>query len=164
MTKVVLGILIVCFTTFCGHTLAKKYRQRKDFFRQLNGLNERFLSEISYFKRPLKEFLGGYPLTGEFSELIEEYAQYLESGKQEEIYSSDFAEISFLTADEKSFVRDYFLTLGRGDSASQKAYFSSVKSTLTGYKNGSEEACKRYGDLYIKLGFLFGLAVLVLIV
>ena len=61
-------------------------------------------------------------------------------------------------------LRDYFSMLGRGDSNSQKAYFSSVKSALSDHKKKSAADCQRYGDLYLKLGFLLGLAILVLIV
>lgn len=164
MTKVVLGIIVVCFTTYCGYVFAKKYRRRKDFFLQMNGLNELFLSEISYYKRPMKEFLSGYPYTGDFAELIGEFLSFLEEDSEKEKLFDFFEEIAFLKTDEKRFVRDYFLMLGRGDSLSQKSYFSSVKGTLSGYKTSSEEESKRYGDLYVKLGFLFGLAVLVLIV
>ena len=59
-------------------------------------------------------------------------------------------------------VEDYFLMLGKGDSLSQKGYFSSVKEPLLRLQNEAETTCKRYADLYIKLGFLCGLLILIL--
>ena len=59
---------------------------------------------------------------------------------------------------------DYFSMLGRGDSSSQKGYFSSVKEDLRRRKIETDAEYKKYGDLYIKLGFLCGLLVLILIV
>ena len=56
MQKFIVGVAMVAFTTFCGYFLAKKYRQRKLFFMQLVEFNERFLSEISYYRRPIKDF------------------------------------------------------------------------------------------------------------
>ena len=53
MIKFILGVAIICFTSFCGYVLAKKYRQRKNFFSQMNEFNERFLSEIAYYRRPI---------------------------------------------------------------------------------------------------------------
>ena len=73
-----------------------------------------------------------------------------------------FPECTFLTAEEKNVVEDYFLMLGKGDSASQKTYFSAMKERLISLKDEAVNAHKRYGDLYVKLGFLCGLFLLIL--
>ena len=54
--------------------------------------------------------------------------------------------------------------LGKGDSVAQKAYFSAVKEVLSKRKTQALDESKRYCDLYVKLGFLIGLFILVLIV
>ena len=76
----------------------------------------------------------------------------------------DGTEYSFLKREEQSAVQDYFMMLGRGDSASQKAYFSSMNDTLTKWHSESVSVSKKYGDLYVKLGFLCGLFLLILII
>ena len=160
MIKFSLGMAIVCFTSFCGYVLAKKYRQRKNFFAQMNEFNERFLSEIAYYRRPVGEFAEKYAYKGEFEILLNAFLDSLGSGDE----PAALPVFSFLTKDETDFVNDYFLMVGRGDSASQNAYFTSVKATLGDYKKKSAEECTRYGDLYLKLGFLCGLLILVLII
>ena len=166
MIKFILGVAIVCFTSFCGYLLAKKYRQRKSFFVQMNEFNERFLSEIAYYRRPIKEFSEKYEYKGEFDELLSSFVGSLgKSGDAEGQAEKGFLpEYSFLTKDEAGFVRDYFLMVGKGDSASQSAYFTSVKGTLGEYKRKAAEECAKYGDLYLKLGFLYGLMILVIII
>ena len=54
--------------------------------------------------------------------------------------------------------------IGKGDSNSQKNYFTSVKETLSKLKKEAEENNKKYGDLYVKLGFLCGLLILILVI
>ena len=71
---------------------------------------------------------------------------------------------SFLKEEDKKTVEDYFFMIGKGDSASQKSYFSSMKESLFILRNETENAAKRYVDLYIKIGFLCGLLILILIV
>ena len=166
MAKFLIGIAIVAFTSFCGFTLAKKYRIRKNFFTQFYEFNGRFLSEVAYFKRPLAEICSRFVYRGDFDLLLKSFfKKQKEYGERMGAASTlDLREYSFLTADEQAFVGDYFLTIGRGDSISQKAYFSSAKEKLADYKQKSEVECKKYGDLYLKLGFLCGLAVLILIV
>ena len=164
MLKFLLGVAIIAFTTFCGYIFAKKYRIKKQFFMQLQEFNERFLSEIAYYKRPLREFIAGYAYRGEFDMLLQDFIMGLENGSFHERTLSDLPNYAFLTQEECRFVSDYFLMLGRGDSASQKGYFSSVKEPLIKLQNKAAETSKKYGDLYVKIGFLCGLLILILII
>ena len=163
MAKFLLGLMIVGFTSFCGYFFTQKYRKRKLFLTQLFEFNERFLSEISYYRRPLGEFFAKYAYKSEFHQFLEGYLENIKSktGGVENIL--ELENFSFLTKEEKSVLSDYFQMLGKGDSASQKAYFSSVKERLSKLQNEAIAAHKRYGDLYIKLGFLCGLFILILI-
>ena len=159
MLKILIGIVLIAFTTFCGYLFAYKYRQRKHFFTQFCQFNDRFLSEISYYRRPIGEFIANYAYQGEFNELLQEYFSSLKKN-----LSFELPEYTFLKKDEKVVVSDYFLMLGRGDSASQKGYFSAIKERLGKLQTEAIAECRRYGDLYIKLGFLTGLLILLLIV
>lgn len=164
MLKVLVGIAIVGFTTLCGYLLSKKYRQRKQFFRQFKEFNERFLNEIAYYRRPIQEFATTYAYQGEFNELLQAFFVNLKERELNERKILDLPTYSFLKEDEKLVISDYFLMLGKGDSASQKSYFSSIKEALIKYQNESNAASKKYEDLYIKLGFLCGLFILILII
>ncbi len=164
MIKFLLGIAIIGFTTLCGRMLAKKYRVRRDFFKQFKEFNERFLSEISYARRPLKDFVYAYTYQGEFQELLRDYFQALENDYDKLRVFVERAKYSFLTEEETRILENYFLMLGKGDSASQKGYFSSVSDTLSKLNANGEKDAKRYGDLYVKIGFLCGLLILILIV
>lgn len=164
MWKVILSVVIVVFTSFCGHLCARKYRRKKLFYTQLNEFNERFLNEVSYYRRPLADFVGKYPYKGEFAQLLNDFFARLKRGEITLgfVYSND--ETDFLRQEEKGEIDDYFQMLGKGDSASQKAFFSSQKEVLRARLKGAEDTYKRYGDLYIKLGFLCGLFIVILII
>ena len=160
MIKFFLGVAIVAFTSFCGYLLAKKYRKRMLFFQEFYTFNERFLSEIAYYRRPVKEFISLYSYQGEFNDLLIDVF----SEREENFLFTKSDEYSFLKEDDKKRTEDYFFMLGKGDSASQKGYFSSIKEQLVSLRNEAESEAKRYGDLYIKIGFLCGLLILILIV
>ena len=159
MLKFLLGVAIVALTSLIGYLLARKFRQRKEFFLQFYEFNERFLSELAYRRRPIREFASSYPYKGEFNLLLVAFFSGIE-----ERDTFDLPDFTFLSKEEKNLIFDYFSMLGRGDSISQKGYFSSVTETLSSHVNSSADACKRYGDLYIKLGFLCGLLILILII
>ena len=160
MAKFVLGVAIVAFCSFCGVYMTKKYRKKQSFYAQLWEFNERFLSEITYYRRPLIEFLSKYAYKNEFATLIQTFCLGLEKG----VFSLENSRLDFLTEEDKIEVEDYFRMLGKGDSVSQKGYFSSVRDTLAKLENETKTEAKRYGDLYLKIGFLLGLLVLILIV
>ncbi len=164
MLKFLLGVAIVAFTSFCGHLLAQKYRKRQLFFKQLKEFNERFLSEIAYYRRPLREFASNYSYQGEFQELLNDYFTAIDKRKPINCIFSENERYRFLKEEELRVIEDYFLMLGKGDSSSQKGYFSCVREKLHSFDEESEKDAKRYGDLFIKLGFLCGLLFLILII
>ncbi len=163
MIKFLLGVAIVAFTSLCGRMLAKKYRQRREFFKQFQEFNERFLSEISYMRRPLKEFAASYSYQGEFQELLNDYFSSLEEQLAPGTPFYQREKISFIKEEEAHVLENYFLMLGKGDSAAQKGYFSSVSGKLVALQAETEREAQRYGDLYVKIGFLCGLLILILI-
>ena len=164
MLKFLSGIAIIVFSTFCGYLLSKRYRRKKLFFQELKAFNERFLSEISYFRRPIREFVASFSYQGEFRIFLESFFSMMGKDAINVWNILNLSNFSFLTEEEKGMVSDYFLMLGKGDSLSQKGYFSSMKEPLSKCYIESEKDCKRYGDLYVKIGFLCGLLILILIV
>ena len=164
MTKFLLGLAIVAFTSYCGNFFTKKYRKRKSFFSQLFEFNERFLSEISYYRRPINEFASSSIYKGEFHAFLIEFFNGIKESEisVDKIIESD--DYYFLSTEEKTVLRDYFYMLGKGNSEAQKAYFSSIKERLIKLRTQAETESKKYGDLYVKLGFLCGLLILILII
>ena len=159
MIKFILGAAIVCFTSFCGYVFAKKYRRRKNFFAQMNEFNERFLSEIAYYRRPVEEFAGRYEYKGDFEILL---SSFLDSLGEED--AGPFP-VFFLPDGGRNGVRERLFSHGRqrGQRVAERL-FHLCEGTLGEYRKKSADECRRYGDLYLKLGFLFGLMILVLIV
>ena len=164
MAKFLLGLAIVGFTTFCGYLLSRKYRKRKVFFTEWDEFNERFLTELSYYRRPIIEWIGELSLRAEFGEIVEDFSKTTATQGRETPMLLEGTDCYFLTAEEKRRVKQYFYSLGKGDSISQKNQFSAMKETLQASRKKVEEDEKKYGDLYVKVGFLFGLFVLILIV
>ena len=138
--------------------------ERRDIFREFYLFNERFLSELAYYRRPLKQFLGKYSYKGEFSIFLTEFLFSVENGEDFIAKTSKNELFYFFKKEEKKLIFDYFSMLGRGDSVAQKSYFSSIKEGIITLRKEAEQEEKRCVDLYTKLGFLFGLFILILIV
>ena len=164
MLKVFVCIAVVVFATYCGYFLAKKYRKRKDFFNRLFAFNDAFLNEISYHKRPLKEFLKCYRQKGDFAVFS---TLYLRGLGDENLYADSHAaltEMGCFSNEEMQFILEYFSMLGKGDSQGQKQYYAGIKNRLNEYMDKAKTDYEKYGKLYVKLGFLCGLTILILII
>ena len=164
VAKYVLSILMVAFTSFCGYLLAKKYRKKKEFYIQFSLFNERFITELSYFRRPILQFIHSYAYKGEFLFFLNAYLELNDKSNAHLQSITEHAAFYFLTFDEKAMLINYFSMLGKGDSHSQKSYFSSIKDFLNKAENQAIENCKKYETLYLKLGFLFGVLIIILII
>ncbi len=150
--KILLSLLVVAFCTLIGHLASGKSRARRRFFSQLFSLNEKFLSELGYARRPLPDFLRSEPKEGEFGKLLCAVWEKKE-------FSSEL-----LSKEENALVSEYLSMLGRGDAGSQKGYFAAQKPALEALRTQSEKEAKEKSDLYLKLGVLAGLAIVILIV
>ena len=155
MIKIFLCVLLVALCTAFGWMLTRRSRLRKNFFYDLDLFNARLINEVSYTKMPLSSFIEKYSFGGDFGKLLEE--------KKEKGFVAEKAEIAYLTDDEKNFLRDYFLMVGRSDSVSQKEYLVSIRAETERLRAESGDECKRRSNLYVRLGFLFGLIVAIIL-
>ena len=164
MFKILLGIAVLFFSTFCGYFFSKKYRNRKDFFVKMSAFNDCFLNEIFYYKRPLSEVVKESSLKGGFGLFASYFLKNL--SRPNLLLDSKVAleNMGCFSKDEQEFILRYFSSLGKGDSRAQTQYFLSIKTSLNEYMDRAKADYSRYGKLYLKLGFLSGLAILVLII
>jgi stage III sporulation protein AB len=161
LIKWVLCLTLLVFTSSVGYAFSSKYRKRKLFFSQFYDFNQKFLQELSYSKRPIKEFLQIYPFKGEFLLLLEEYRQKI---GRDNFFNEYFSENTFLSFEEEKWIIEYFEQLGKGDSESQKTTFLNRSKDLEIFKKRSEDEYKKYAELYVKLGVLVGLAIIIVII
>lgn len=151
--KLVLGIVILIACTLLGYKLSKNYTDKKQFYMDFNEFNKRFKSEVQFSKKTIIEILKDYEdRNGEFFNAIKKY--FLEE-QTEEIKNKLFS------SDDKSFLINYFNNLGDSDKFSQLNYIESVEKSIEDNFIKAEKEEKKYKTLYIKLGFLFGLIILI---
>ncbi len=158
MIKFLLCIIAVSLCVLLAWLLTRKYRLRMQFYYNLNLFNERLVNEVSYTKIPLPAFMEKYTFNGDFRRMLEV--------KRDARFDNgdEGCDMDYLSEDERKFLGDYFRMIGKSDAASQKTYLSAMREEIADKKQKSEELYRKYFSLYIKLGFLAGLILVVLIV
>ena len=155
MLKFLLCALMFSLCVGCAYWLTRRYKKRKDFFYNLDLFNERLVNEVSYTKIPLPAFAEKYEFTGDFKKML--------TDKKDDFQAEKY-DFEYLSEDEKKFLCDYFRMVGGSDAASQKTYLSALRKEIEERRRTSEDIYKKYFALYLKLGFLAGLVLVILIV
>lgn len=147
-----IGVMGVIFCTIIGKILSEKYIKRKNFYCDFYNFNQKMKSEISFKQSSIKSIIEKLN--------NQTFRAYL---NQTVILGDDDLSVSFLNNEENDFLKEYVNNIGIFDKDSQLLYLNSVDSQIkTLYKNSFDEE-KKYRKLYVKLGFLFGLIFLVIV-
>ncbi len=150
--KMLIGVMGVIFCTIIGKILSEKYIKRKNFYCDFYNFNQKMKSEISFKQSSIKSIIEKLN--------NQTFRAYL---NQTVILGDDDLSVSFLNNEENDFLKEYVNNIGIFDKDSQLLYLNSVDSQIkTLYKNSFDEE-KKYRKLYVKLGFLFGLIFLVIV-
>ena len=150
--NIFIGVLAVFLGTFAGVFLSSKYVKRKKFYSEFNSFNIKLKSEITFGQKTIKELISSLD-----KGLFQNYLYESFFNNNADMY------IVFLNDDENAFLKEYVSYIGRGDNVSQMNYLLTCDESIKKLCNSTYEEEKRYRKLYIKLGFLFGLVILVVL-
>jgi len=151
--KIILCGIIPFLTAFIGYFLSNKYSERKEFFEDFDCFHKILKTEISFTKRTIYEILKGNRENSDFLDLIQRFL----NGNTEYC-------LKYLKKEEHDFVKKYFENLGVLDKVSQLDYINSLNDRIQKMVTDSQNEQKKYRPLYIKLGFLFGLVIFILLI
>ena len=136
--------------------MSTKYSEKRKFYNSFSSFNKRLLYEVSFTKLSLVKILKNYGTENDdFICVLKE--KYLSNKESSPI------KYKYLTDDENSYFSQYIENIGLGDSVSQSLYLTGVGKYLDNQLNAAIENEKKYKSLYIKLGFLSGLIVFVIL-
>lgn len=121
-----------------GYLLSLKKKNKAKLYAELLDFNEKLILNLRYEQLPIKDILEGF-----------ETLKKALDGKME--------------SEDKAAVEEYFEMLGKTDSVSQIEFLITRRDALMQNSNNAYENYKRYGNLYIKIFFMVGILVAVLL-
>ena len=159
MIKYLALFLVVALCGYIGYGFSSFYSNRKQFFKSLELLFDKFKAEISFSQNKLLEILQSF---SSYSKDAKRYVQnfvnclnYDKELSQENVFEG----IKILNDDEKSILLTFTKTLGKFDAPRQVDQLANQKQEILNLYNKAEEDAKKYGSLYIKLGVILGLVI-----
>ena len=145
--------IIPMITAFIGYLFSIRYGQVRDFWDKFGGWHKKIKSEIAFSQNSLLEIFGGNKKADVFSDYATEYVRSKNKPNR----------LNFLSNEETEFLNKYLQNLGTTDKDSQLNFLNSVEPELVSFTQIAEKKCKTYRPLYVKLGFLFGLIIFILL-
>ena len=149
------GILMIAISTLIGFMLSIKYTERKKFYSDFYSFNKRYIECVSFSGDSLKKLLSENNSSGsDFYEYMQAFI----------LDKTAVFKKKYLGADESAFLYEYAATLGRGDYETEKTKANVSLEKIKERKEKSVDDEKKYKPLLIKLGFLFGAIVFILLI
>jgi len=142
-----------------GLYFSKRLQRRAAYFDALMDLINLFLSEMKFKKTTTKQVL---------TEFRDRAKTPLNTNLTEYIDCTDFSNLKLskggLTISERAEVNKFLLSLGTSDSHTQIFELENFKEKFSQMQNIAQEKRKKYAPMCIKLGFLAGLAIGIIII
>lgn len=127
-------------TTSIGIFLSENKKKRMQVFGELYEFNEQLLLNLKFSRKPLNDIARKFRFVPEILR-----------GEQ------------VLEGEDWEIISDYAINLGKTDALSQIDYLNGRKTALERRKNESSQDYKKYSSLYIKIFFMVGVLIAVLI-
>ncbi len=160
--NIILGFIALAACTFVGYLYSTKYSSKKNFYQSFVFFNSRLLSEVSFAKKPIIAILAEKDDKNDnFYNILKE--RFKNNEMTNSTQNEYLEKLKFLSQDEKNVVYEYLGNIGGSDRASQLLYLQTVEKQIKERLLESTEEEKKYKSLYVKMGFLIGLAVFIII-
>lgn len=154
--KVFLLAFIPFLTALIGYFMSIKYATTRDFWDDFSFWHKKIKSEIAFSQRSLVEIFNN-DKTADNGLFLTVAKDYVQKNKTDE-------KLNFLCKEEREFLDKYFVNLGTLDIDSQLKYLDSLETELNKFVLDAESKNKRYRPLFVKMGFLIGLVIFILVI
>lgn len=172
MLKLLGAVLVVMACGYAGFTVARRYQRRPKDLRYLQGALQMLETEISYGATPLPE---AFDLV---SQRCEKGVATLFATARDRLLTGDgvtvreawgealevFARHSAINASDMAVLRALGAVLGISDRADQVKHLNLAREQLRLESVKAEDEAAKYVKLYHYLGFLGGLAIVIIFI
>ena len=145
--------IVPLITALLGYVLSLRFAESREFWDKFDFWHKKIKNEIAFTQNTLPEILAS---NGEKDVFLLKAQEFLSCGV--------CSEIKYLSSEENEFLVKYLQNLGTTDKTSQLDFLNSVEADILQYSSNADNKHKKYRPLYIKLGFLFGLIIFILLV
>ncbi len=153
--NICIGLISIILCVFVGFRLSRKFLDKRLFYQAFYKFNADFKEEVSFKQTLLFDLVKNFE--GEEGVFYENIYQFY--------FNEKFSKkkIDFLSEEENEYFFNYLETLGRSDKQAQENFLLQSNSYISDKFNESISNEKKFKTLYIKIGFLIGLIIFIIL-
>ncbi|MDE6001787.1 MAG: stage III sporulation protein AB [Clostridia bacterium] len=140
MIKILILLAVIGLSTTIGIFLSSNKKKRMQIFSELYEFNEQLILTLKFSRQTIDKIAEPY-----------KFVPKILKGE------------SLLKGSDADAVREYTENLGKTDAMSQVDYLTEKKAVLKKYKEESFTDYKKYSSLYVKIFFMLGVMMAVLL-
>ena len=152
--RIIIGAVIPLILGLIGYLFSARYRESSDFWDEFLTWHKKIKSEITFSQRSLPEIFDSDDRDDLFLTVAKEYLS------DKTIKTN----LDFLSKEEIIFLTKYLESLGTTDKNSQLDFLNSMENDVEYYQQIAEKKNKNFRPLFVKMGFLLGLILFILII
>lgn len=163
------GILCMC-STYIGFAIKNTLDNKKKFFNEWLEFTQYALQNIGFLQKPINEIINDFSLNqtskkkSQFRKLLDNYYQLIEKAAlSKDTINQAVKNYCQLDKSQSKSAEDFFLNLGTVDKQMQLNQLKMQLEYLNTTIAACDNKCKTIGALSYKLGFVIGLALMLLI-
>ncbi len=151
--KLLVGILSIILAVKIGADFALKDKKVYEFFNSLINLCDKIIADLNYKKSNIKVILSNKFQSNDLNLLLKKFV------KEKKL---EFP--NYLLKEEVFLIEDLFASLGKADTNSQILSVEAFKVELKKIAKEKYEKYKKYNTLFVKLGFISGLLIFIMVI
>ncbi len=152
LNKLLITALCIVAGTMVGLIFSNRLKKRADFFKSVDLFIDTLVSEVSFRKSSIKKIM---------SDFINANNSLFNNNLNEYVSCQDISSLKLsrgvVNEIELSDIRKFFVSLGRSDTSTQLTELMNYKSKYSQIFKDADEKRKKFGAMYIKLGFFLGI-------
>lgn len=151
--KVLIGILSIIFSVKIGIDKANKYKNEYYFYLSLISFCDNYLLEMSYKKEEIKKFLNFKSSSADFDEFLRAF-----------IKDNKLNYPKYVNLEEQNLISSLFNLIGKSSSNSQVELIKSYKTNFIKVADEKNKNYNKFYSVYLKLSFICGLALFIMVI
>ena len=158
-------IIFICGFLGCiiGVILSNKHKKKYLFFKELGDFFSYLKHSISFSQKLLKDIIKEFYENRKINLFnYQAYVNYLNSKSLKMKF--ELTDCDFLNAEEKKDINEYFNQLGKLNLKDEIEKIEGIISVINVFTEEKKEDFKKYSNILIKLGILFGLTVGIILI
>ena len=152
--KLFFAVIMLIACTGVGYILTLKFISRRKFYSEFLNFNKKIKNEVQFSSSTIKKIINENNDITDFNIAI----------KDGLTCKTNKINYNYLTKEEKEYFDKYVNEVGKSDKISQLEFLTSASKYIEEKVNLTNTEEVKYKKLYIKLGFLFGLIIFIIII